>query len=539
MTAYLRDDFNRADGPVGAALTGQSWSASGGAAIANNVLALPANAVASIDVGAAAYTVCYTPTSGSKNVEQNCRFRFAMKDDRNWAQFYSLNGVWCYVEMIDGAQRGFVQLARTKKWSSGMPILVTMGGGSWSARLMDDAFDGTVSAALRANTRIAFAGSTGAAETVDNVVVWSAVPNPLFVGPTGSPAGEGSRAVPMDLQSALNFAPPGTTIRMLDGVYTPADGHGFVFRVSGTPTARIRLMQDSPGLGRAIIDGYVPGKPIAPSQGTLNLFGQRGGHYVDLYGFRVTNSDPTRSFDGVKGCSDGGVQIVDAIATNLYHIISDNHGVNNFSLFGSNEGGVMYYGLLSFNNGNPLGFPGFSGYGIYEQSDPHGQDRKTVQACILWNTYGQDVAPGNAYLIHSYAHHGNLENQDFLDNILLASPARGGAIADYTAWAQPILWGSFRNPIVSGTFQRNVTMKPFSVRVLHGQSSIGYSAHDNHDVQVLENHFMGGMRCARVPFGDNARERARRDGHRERREGRQTSRRCGMLGSGAEHRRAE
>ncbi len=37
-------------------------------------------------------------------------------------------------------------------------------------------------------------------------------------------------------------------------------------------------------------------------------------------------------------------------------------------------------------------------------------------------------------------------------------------------------------------------MKPFSVRVLHGQSSIGYSAHDNHDVQVLDNHFMGG--CA-------------------------------------------
>lgn len=275
---------------------------------------------------------------------------------------------------------------------------------------------------------------------------------------------------------------------MLDGVYSPADGNGFVFRVSGTPTSRIRLIQDSPGLGRAILNGYVPGKPIKSGQGTLNLLGSQGGDYVDLYGFRVTNSDPSRSFDGVSRCLDGGVQIVAAIATNLYHVISDNHGTNNFSLFGSNEGGVHYYGLLSFNNGNPLGFNGASGYGIYEQSDPHGTDRKVVQACILWNTYGHNV------LVHSYAHHGNLENQDFLDNIFLASPAHGGAIGDYLLWAPPILWGSFRQPVVAGTFQRNLTMKPFSVRVLGGQSSIGYSAHDNIDVKVVDNHFMGG--CA-------------------------------------------
>ncbi len=167
---------------------------------------------------------------------------------------------------------------------------------------------------------------------------------------------------------------------------------------SSTSRARQRRASAScrtrPASGARSSMATCPASRSRQSQGTLNLFGQRGGHYVDLYGFRVTNSDPTRSFDDVKQCTDGGVQIVDAIATNLYHIISDNHGVNNFSLFGSNEGGVMYYGLLSFNNGNPLGFPGFSGYGIYEQSDPHGQDRKTVQACILWNTYGQDVGAG-------------------------------------------------------------------------------------------------------------------------------------------------
>ena len=488
MPALVRDDFDRQDGALGTALTGQAWTASGGAAISANRLALPANAIASIDTGSTAYTLYCMPASAFPNSQQNCRLRFAVKDDRNWAQFYNQNGVWCYLEMVDGVQSGFVKLTPSAKWSRGMPILLTVGGSAWSANLMGDVFTGAVNAALSANTRIAFAGSTGVAETVDNVVVWSAVPNPLFVAPMGSPAGEGSRALPMDLQSALNFAPPGTEIRMLDGIYTPADGNGFVFRASGTPTARIRLIQDSPGLGRATIDGYVPGKPVARSQGALNLFGRTGANYVDLYGFRVTNSDPNRSFDGVSACHDGGVQIVAAVATNLYHIISDNHGVNNFSLFGSNEGGVTYYGLLSFNNGNPLGFNGGSGYGIYEQSDPHGQDRKVVQACILWNTYG------NAPLIHSYAHHGNLENQDFLHNIFLASPAHGGAITDYLAWGQPILWGSFRNPVVAGTFQRNVTMKPFSVRVLRGQSSIGYSAHDNHDVQVLDNHFMGG--CA-------------------------------------------
>jgi hypothetical protein len=494
MPALVRDDFDRPDGALGTALTGQTWNASGGAAIRAKALALAPNAIARIDTGRFAYTVYWSPASSLPNAQQNCRLRFAAKDDKNWAQLYNLNGVWCYTEMVEGKPSGFVKLAPSARWSSGMPILLTVGGSAWSARLMGDEFHGTISAALGANTSIAFAGSTGVPETVDNVVVWTSVPDPLFVAPQGGPAGEGSIASPMDLQSALNFAPPGTTIRMRDGVYTPADGNGFVFRASGTPKARIRLIQDSPGLGRAIIDGYVPGKPIAQSQGTLNLFGSRGGNYVDLYGFRVTNSDASRSFDGTSKCADGGVQIVDAVATNLYHIISDNHGCTNFSLFGSNEGGVKYYGLLSFNNGNPLGFNGGSGYGIYEQSDPHGDERKVVQACILWNTYGQDVPPGNAYLIHSYAHHGNLENQDFLDNILLASPAHGGAIADYIAWGQPILWGSFRNPVVAGTFQRNVTMKPFSVRVLRGQSSIGYSAHDNHDVQVLDNHFMGG--CA-------------------------------------------
>jgi len=41
-------------------------------------------------------------------------------------------------------------------------------------------------------------------------------------------------------------------------------------------------------------------------------------------------------------------------------------------------------------------------------------------------------------------------------------------------------------------------MKPYSVRVLHGQCSIGYSAHDNFDVRILDNHFMGG--CAVSAF---------------------------------------
>ena len=492
MPALVRDDFDRPDGPLGSALTGQAWAASGGAAIANHQLSLPANSVASIETGSATYTILFTPTSTLPNAQQNCRVRFAMKDANNFAQVYNLNGAWCYAESVNGRQTGFVRFKVAEKWRSGTPVLVTVGGGTWTAKFMGDVFTGNINPALRGNTQVGFAGSTGIPETVDNVVIWSALPNPFFVGPKGSPAGEGSRATPMDLQSALNFIPPGTDIRMLDGVYTPADGNGFVFRTSGAPTARIRLIQDSPGLGKAIIDGYVPGTPIAQSQGTLNLFGSRGGNYVDLYGFRVTNSDPTRSFNGKDRCPDGGVQIVDAVDTNLYHVISDNHGGVNFSLFGSNEGGVMYYGLLSFNNGNPLGFNGGSGYGIYEQSDPHGQDRKTVQACILWNTYGQDVPPGNAYLIHSYAHHGNLENQDFLDNIFLASPAHGGPISDYTRWGQPILWGSFRNPVVGGTFQRNVTMKPFTVRVLQGISSIGYSAHDNFDVAIKDNHFMGG-----------------------------------------------
>src|SRR5262249_19291097 len=194
-------------------------------------------------------SVSYTTTSWVPNVHQNCRLRFALRDENNFAQLYNLNGIWCYAELVDGRQSAFVRFKASERWKSGMPVLVTVAGGTWSAKLMGDFFTGTVSSALRANTQIGFAGSAGAPETVDNVVVWPSIPSPFFVGPNGSVVGDGSREIPMDLQSALNFVPPGTEVRMLDGLYTPADGTGFTFRTSGTPTARIRLIQDAPGLG--------------------------------------------------------------------------------------------------------------------------------------------------------------------------------------------------------------------------------------------------------------------------------------------------
>ena len=119
MSALLRDDFDRPDGALGLALTGQSWIATGGATIIGNALSLPANSIATIDTGSTAYTVCCWPVSSFPNAQQNCRLRFAVKDDRNWAQFYNLNGAWCYGEMVDGVQQGFVKFARSTRWSAG------------------------------------------------------------------------------------------------------------------------------------------------------------------------------------------------------------------------------------------------------------------------------------------------------------------------------------------------------------------------------------------------------------------------------------
>ncbi|HEX6966248.1 MAG TPA: hypothetical protein VF166_10640, partial [Gemmatimonadaceae bacterium] len=99
-----------------------------------------------------------------------------------------------------------------------------------------------------------------------------------YVSPNGSAVGDGSKASPWDLQTALDQpgkVVPGDTVWMLGGVYSNS-AHDFVSKLSGTANAPV-VLRAYPG-ERATIDGRLD----------IN------GSYAYYWGFEVMDSDPDR-----------------------------------------------------------------------------------------------------------------------------------------------------------------------------------------------------------------------------------------------------
>lgn len=75
----------------------------------------------------------------------------------------------------------------------------------------------------------------------------------LVVSPSGRPDGAGTETSPLDLETALRHAGPGSVVMLLDGVYTPTRPLILSGEQSGTLQKRIRLSAARPGT--AILDG--------------------------------------------------------------------------------------------------------------------------------------------------------------------------------------------------------------------------------------------------------------------------------------------
>ena len=105
----------------------------------------------------------------------------------------------------------------------------------------------------------------------------------IYVAPNGTTDGDGTPERPFDVQTALNYVAPGTTIVMLDGTYYPTSEYIIGRSICGTENSPIILVAQNPG--SVIIDG----SSLPKTDAVINLVGS----YWHIYGLDICNG-PSR-----------------------------------------------------------------------------------------------------------------------------------------------------------------------------------------------------------------------------------------------------
>ncbi len=206
-----------------------------------------------------------------------------------------------------------------------------------------------------------------------------------YVAPHGTPAGQGTKAAPWDLESALGGKQkiaPGDTLWIRGGTYKkPFEllGQGFVVRLAGREGAPVRVRPF--GGERATIDG---GLTIQPPASYLWL--QDLEILVsELRPGKPVPPDPTyrvvgRPWGGLNINTGAGCKFIDLV-------IHDNcQGVS----FWSGAADSELYGCLIYDNGW-AGTDRGHGHAIYTQNRT---GVKTIADCIMTGGYG--------YTLHAY-----------------------------------------------------------------------------------------------------------------------------------------
>lgn len=188
----------------------------------------------------------------------------------------------------------------------------------------------------------------------------------FFVSPTGSPSGDGSRANPWDLTTALAHPPtvhPGDTIWLRGGVY-----QGLVLsRLAGAEGAPI-IVRSNPGEWAVIDTQHQATDPIEGFRIESN--------YTYYWDFEITNTRLTNR---------GGTNIeLENDHNKLINLIV--HDAENNAINGDNE----IYGSLFYNNGlNDSG----NDHQMYVQNDNQETPIRIVD-CLIFNGYAFGI---NAY----------------------------------------------------------------------------------------------------------------------------------------------
>jgi hypothetical protein len=188
----------------------------------------------------------------------------------------------------------------------------------------------------------------------------------LWVGPTGSDSGNGTRADPLDLQTAINWADPGSTIAVEDGTYTPAS---LISVYEGKDNLIIRA---APG-ARPLFDAINYPTPDDFNSRAILLQNVSG---VTVSGLSFTNGP------------DGGMQIIDCDDVTIFGC--DLWGNGRRSLFeGSgltvrgSVSNLLVMGCDAYFNHDVLGTPaGFNADGF--QISVTGTGNR-ILFCRAWN----------------------------------------------------------------------------------------------------------------------------------------------------------
>jgi hypothetical protein len=281
----------------------------------------------------------------------------------------------------------------------------------------------------------------------------------FYAAPDGTPAGDGTRARPWDLATAVGQSAirPGDTLWLRGGTYRGT----FTSTLKGTPDGPITVRQ-APG-ERATID--------LVTRDRTAVFLIRGDH-VRFWGFEVTCSDPGRT--SKTGGSNPGPEVrrgsIDCRASHVrfINLVVHDLGVG-FGFWSEGEGGEIY-GCLNYNHGWRAPDRGH-GHGIYAQN---AKGVKRLVDNVLFNqfshgihAYGSARAPLTGFHVEGNVafHNGVLSGPEHLaPNVLV-----GGG-------------GPARNVTVT----RNFTYHPTPATGVR----LGYGA-VNEDLTLTDNYFVG------------------------------------------------
>jgi hypothetical protein len=284
----------------------------------------------------------------------------------------------------------------------------------------------------------------------------------FHVAPDGKADGDGSKARPWDLRTALAHpasVKPGDTIWIAGGRYVG----GFESRLKGTAASPVTVRQ-APG-ARATIDCVSddPKKQV--------LFSV-GGEWARFWGFEVMSSNPKRRTETTgshpEEISRGGVNCLGANISFINMVVHDCS--NGFGFWSNGEGGEIY-GCIIYNNGWDAPDRGH-GHAIYAQNKT---GTKRLADNVMFNQF--------CYGIHAYG-----SSKAFINGFKVEGNAsfNNGAARSADSRAPNILVGggspSERIEVV-GNFTYSTGLGGTSLQ-------LGYGA-KNKDAVVRDNYFAG------------------------------------------------
>jgi hypothetical protein len=289
-----------------------------------------------------------------------------------------------------------------------------------------------------------------------------------FVSPSGSSGGDGSKARPWDLPTALaNSAgkiQPGDTVWLRGGTYKGS----FRSMLRGTASKPV-VVRQYPG-ERAIIDGN--GSSVSASAWYV------GGEYSVFWGFELTNSGTNR----VLSSTERRQNVIANYANHTKYINLVIH-----------DGGVGFYnespyydveivGCVIYNEGFQRPDRGH-GHAIYLRSNT---GPVTARDNIMFNQFG--------YGVHVFTNpgEGQLKNIRLEGNIAF----NNGTLATNST-ASNILFGG-DDYATGGVLKNNYTYESPSVAALNVH--VGYGTTKNGSVQLSDNYFAGGATVMQVGY---------------------------------------